>query len=160
MKMQNTAGVNKTDRTTGRRWLNLATILVCGLLLVSGFFFAARQHFSSMDFGIKNSRLRHQIEQLEAEKRRLILAREVSLSPGEIRKAAKKTGIAGGVTEGQAVAQVKVPADDKAASTDASGIKPLVIRTAAVSPVASAIKAVGVTTEKSVQPSKKTVATE
>ena len=33
---------------------------------------------------MKNSRLRKQIDDLESEKRRLLLAREVSLSPAEI----------------------------------------------------------------------------
>jgi AmiR/NasT family two-component response regulator len=67
-------------------------IVVAGAILVVGFFFAAQQHFSSIDYGIKNSRLRKQIDELEAEKRRLLLAKEVSLSPSEIKKAARKMG--------------------------------------------------------------------
>jgi hypothetical protein len=62
-------------------------------MLVVGFFFAARSHFSSIDFGIKNSRLRKQIEELEADKRRLILSKEIALSPAEIKKAAKRIGL-------------------------------------------------------------------
>jgi hypothetical protein len=62
-------------------------------MLVAGFFFAARSHFSSIDFGIKNSRLRKQIEELEADKRRLLLSKEIALSPAEIKKAAKKIGL-------------------------------------------------------------------
>lgn len=58
-----------------------------------GFFFAARSHFASIDFGIKNSKLRKQIEELESDKRRLILSKEIALSPGEIKKAAKKLGL-------------------------------------------------------------------
>lgn len=67
--------------------------LMCGLILVVGFFFAARQHFSSIDYGIKNSRLRKQLDELEAEKRRLMLAREIAMTPSEIKKAAKKLGL-------------------------------------------------------------------
>ncbi|MGI8641200.1 MAG: hypothetical protein ACR2MG_14790 [Pyrinomonadaceae bacterium] len=67
--------------------------LTCGLILVVGFFFAARQHFSSIDFGIKNSRLKKQIEELETDKRRLILAKEIAMTPSEIKKAAKKIGL-------------------------------------------------------------------
>ncbi len=63
------------------------------MILVVGFFFAARQHFSSIDFGIKNSKLRKQIDELESDKRRLILAKEIALSPAEIKKAAKKIGL-------------------------------------------------------------------
>jgi len=74
-------------------WRYCILTLCCGLLLVTGFFFAARQHFSSIDFGIKNSRLRKQIEELEADKRRLILSKEIALSPSEIKKAAKKIGL-------------------------------------------------------------------
>jgi len=73
-------------------WRYCILTLCCGLILVVGFFLAARQHFSSIDFGIKNSRLRKQIENLEADKRRLQLAREIALSPAEIKKAAQKIG--------------------------------------------------------------------
>jgi hypothetical protein len=62
------------------------------VVLVTGFFFAARQHFSTIDYGIKNSRLRRQLDELQSERRRLVLAREVSLTPGEIRKAARRVG--------------------------------------------------------------------
>ena len=73
-------------------WRNCLPALICGLFLVVGFFGAARQHFSSIDFGIKNSKLRKQIEELEAEQRRMLLTKEVVLSPGEIKKSAKKIG--------------------------------------------------------------------
>lgn len=64
----------------------------CGLCLIAGFFFAARQHFSSIDFSIKNSRLRKLSEELESDKRRLLLTKEIALSPSEIKKAAQKIG--------------------------------------------------------------------
>ena len=67
-------------------------LVACGCVLATGFFFAARQHFTSMDLGIKNSRLRRQLEDLESENRRLLLAKEVSLSPGEIKKTARNLG--------------------------------------------------------------------
>lgn len=74
-------------------WRYCLLTLVCGLLLVVGFFWAARQHFSAMDFGIKNAKLRQQKENLEAEQRLLDRNREVSLSPAEIKKVAKKIGL-------------------------------------------------------------------
>ena len=74
-------------------WKYCLLTLVCGLFLIVGFFFAARQHFSSIDYSIKNSRLKKQIEELEADKRRMILAKEIALSPGEIKRAAKKIGL-------------------------------------------------------------------
>lgn len=74
-------------------WKYCFLTLACGLMLVVGFFFAARSHFASIDFGIKNSRLRKQIEELESDKRRLILSKEIALSPAEIKKAARKIGL-------------------------------------------------------------------
>ena len=67
--------------------------MVCGLILVLGFFAAARQHFSSIDYGIQNSKLRKEVETLKSQNRRLKLARETSLSPGEIKKAAMQYGL-------------------------------------------------------------------
>lgn len=74
-------------------WRYCLLTLVCGAFLVGGFFFAARSHFSSIDFGIKNSSLKKQLEDLESEKRRLTLLKEIALSPAEIKKAAKKIGL-------------------------------------------------------------------
>lgn len=74
-------------------WRYCFLTLVCGLALVVGFFFAARQHFSSMDYGIKNSKLKKQKSELEDAQRQLILDKEIALSPSEIKKAAKKLGL-------------------------------------------------------------------
>jgi hypothetical protein len=107
---------------------------ICAATVISGFFFAARQHFSSMDYGMKNSRLRRQIDELEAEKRRLVLSREVSLSPAEIKRAAKKVGLLGG-EQNPAVAQVISSTKEKAVpATPSTPEKGLIIKTAAVAP--------------------------
>jgi hypothetical protein len=74
-------------------WKYCILTLLCGLLLVAGFFWAARQHFSSMDYGMKNAKLRKQIEEITSENRRLQLTKEIALSPAEIKKAAKKLGL-------------------------------------------------------------------
>jgi hypothetical protein len=66
---------------------------VCGVIFVASLFFAARQHFSSIEYSIKNAKLRKQIEELEYNKRNLQLTREISLSPSEIKKSAKKLGM-------------------------------------------------------------------
>lgn len=70
-------------------WSYIILVIICGAVLAAGFFFAGLQHFTAMEYGLKNSTLRNRIEGLEAEKRRLLLAKEVALSPREIRKAAK-----------------------------------------------------------------------
>lgn len=88
---------NKSEKVRREKdpipWRYCLTTLACGLFLVAGFFGAARQHFSSIDYGIKNSNLRKQVEELEAENRRLLLSKEIALSPGEIKKFAKNFGM-------------------------------------------------------------------
>src|SRR4029078_6038916 len=96
MKKTRTATSRRTankNRKAPTRWTTWVLIVICGLMFARGFFFAGRQHFSSMDYVMKNSRLRRQIDDLEAEKRRLLLAREVSLSPADIKKAVRKVGL-------------------------------------------------------------------
>ncbi|HVF46510.1 MAG TPA: hypothetical protein VNA17_02985 [Pyrinomonadaceae bacterium] len=97
----------------GRRWLVYFLIPICVALMVSGFFLAGQQHFASMDYGMKNSRLKKQIEALEAEKRRLLLARELSISPAEIKRAAKKTGLLDAAEIGAEIASVELPVYDR-----------------------------------------------
>ena len=73
-------------------WQYYAIATICCGVLVAGFFFAARQHFSSMEYGLQNSRLRHHLDELQSEKRRLLVTREISMTPDELRKAAKRIG--------------------------------------------------------------------
>jgi hypothetical protein len=92
--MQNPSVIRHNSRTSTAAqakelsWSFILLVLVCACVVATGFFFAARQHFTSMDYGIKNSKLREQLRNLESEKRRLMLAREVASSPLAIRKAA------------------------------------------------------------------------
>lgn len=86
-----TKKINRQSEPLPVRYVLLT--LTCGLILVVGFFFAARQHFSSMDYGIRNSKLKKQIEELETDKRQLMLAKEIALTPSEIKKAAQKIGL-------------------------------------------------------------------
>ena len=82
---------------------------------------------------MKNSRLRKQVDELEAEKRRLLLAREVSLSPAEIKKAAKRSGMIDSAAAESEVAQVASVTKEKAAPQQpASPIKSMIVKTAAV----------------------------
>jgi hypothetical protein len=127
--------MKKRTKSKAPRRRSWPAVLACIAVLACGFFFAARQHFSSMDFGMKNSRLRKQIDDLESEKRRLLLAREVSLSPNEIKKAAAKvsTSIGDAVTE---VASAAGSVKDKLTPQTASALKavpsnPLIQKTVA-----------------------------
>ncbi|MEO6656516.1 MAG: hypothetical protein ABIO36_10580 [Pyrinomonadaceae bacterium] len=150
------------QQNDSKRWRTYALMAVCGLLLVSGFFFAGREHFSSMDYGMKNSRLRKQVDELQAEKRRLLLAREVSLSPNEIKKAAKRTGMNDTATAEVEVAQAVPVTKEKATSQPASEVKSMIVKTAAVIAVAPTRVATAVYSkpEKMEKPVKKTLSTE
>ena len=113
-------------------------IALCMLLFIAGLFFAGRQHFSSMDFGMKNSKLRKQVDELESEKRRLLLARETSMSPAEIKKAAKRVGFFAEETSAPVVAQVTSATKEGAVPTTSAPSNPLITKTVAVAPAARA----------------------
>ncbi|HUR98514.1 MAG TPA: hypothetical protein VMZ26_10665 [Pyrinomonadaceae bacterium] len=141
-------------------WSFMLLVIVCACVVAAGFFFAARQHFTSMDYGIKNSRLREQLQDLQTEKRRLLLAREVASSPIGIRKAATAIGLresydvaAVQVSGGKGVSKVTPatvvsakPASAK--SSDTNGV----IRTVLTAPVQP--KASGETRGRIAEPSK------
>ncbi len=118
------------ERNTSTLFYVLLTI-ACAAFLATGFFFAARQHFAAMDLGMKNSTLRKQIEEMEGQKRQLVLAREIVRSPGEMLRIAANKGF----RQRDVVAvPVAVPANAYS--------KPLVERTSIVSPAATAPKPV------------------
>ena len=153
---------NRTRRqpTRSGRFRTFAMMSVCGLLLLSGIFFAGKQHFSTIDYGMKNSRLRKQVDELQAEKRRLLLAREVSLSPSEIKKAAMKTGLAQPAALAGMTAQVASATREKALPSATADSKSLILKTAAVSPAVTKIDAVYSRTEKVEKKTKKPTAAE
>jgi hypothetical protein len=145
-----------------KRWRTYSMMFVCAGVLAAGFFLAARQHFASMDFGMRNSRLRKQIDDLEAEKRRLILAREMSLSPAEIKKAAKKTGMLAASDASAAVAQVVSSTKEKAVPPTAptAAGKPMIVKTASVAAVQPTASADYVRPERIVKQVKKLLGTD
>ncbi len=156
--------MNKTKKRARaaepKRWRTYSTMFVSAAVLAAGFFLAARQHFASMDFGMRNSRLRKQIDDLEAEKRRLILARETSLSPSEIKKAAKKTGLI--TSEAAApIAQVVSSTKDKAVPpTAAPAAKSMIVKTASVAAVQPTLNADYARPERVVKQVKKVLGTD
>lgn len=132
---------NRQTAAATRRISTMALILTCVVMVTGGFFVAARQHFASMDYGMKNSRLRKQIDQLESEKRRLLLAREISLSPAEIKKAVKKIGIGESGPEPMVAttASLKTTAPQRNSAVPAGPEKVLVAKTASVKPTRSTV---------------------
>src|SRR5687768_16261679 len=133
---------NNAKRTRG--WQTYLLMAICLLMLITGFFFAARQHFSSMDYGMRNSKLRRQIDELESEKRRLLLAREVSMSPAEIKKAAFKTQLArpSEVEMTSVKLESASATKEKAAPVTKPDESSLVVKTSAVTASATRVAAV------------------
>lgn len=95
----NTSPNKKAHPRQTPNWQYYAAAVACCAVLVAGFFLAARQHFSSMEYGLENSRLRRQLDELQAEKRKLLVTREVSMSPIELRKAVRRIGFMDSPTE-------------------------------------------------------------
>ncbi len=118
------------ERNTSTVLYVLLTI-ACAAFLATGFFFAARQHFAAMDLGMKNSTLRKQIEEMEGQKRQLVLAREIVRSPAEMKRIASNKGFRQRDSVMMAVAA--------SATTSAS---PLVERTSLVKPTTDGPKVV------------------
>jgi hypothetical protein len=86
------ASIIRPQRPQASNWQYYTVATVCCAVLVAGFFFAARQHFSSMEYGMQNSKLRRQLDELQSEKRRLLLNREIAISPTELKKAVRRVG--------------------------------------------------------------------
>lgn len=149
-----TAAKRKARKTTPKReqvrrerdpkpWKYCLVTLVFGIVLVAGFFLAARTHFASVDFGIRNSDLKRELEELRAERRRLLLSREMALSPGEIKRAARRLGLTD-IRATNIVAPVpaerSVPAERtvqaSTAPLPAADERPRLVKTSYVRPVA------------------------
>jgi hypothetical protein len=134
-KRSNPRLASPSAHTAERNTTTLLYVLLtiaCAAFLATGFFFAARQHFAAMDLGMKNSTLRKQIEEMEGQKRQLVLAREIVRSPAEMKRIASNKGFR------QQDALVMMPV---AASTSSS-TSPLVERTSLVKPIADGPKPV------------------
>lgn len=77
-----------------RTWIYIVITLFAAAILAVGFFYAAKQHFSAMELSFRNSSMRQQIAELESERRRLTLEREIARSPAEIKRTARRLGFA------------------------------------------------------------------
>lgn len=91
MKKRNPVVRKQTQKQSAERTKYLMIAAVCGVVFIAGLFVYARQHFSAIDYSIKNAKLRKQIEDLEYDKQRLKLNREMALF--ENKKAARKLGL-------------------------------------------------------------------
>ncbi len=71
----------------------LALLLFCGLVLASGFVFAAQQHFAAVDYGYKSEGLRRQREALLEENQHLMLKKEQAFAPARLAIQARELGL-------------------------------------------------------------------
>lgn len=85
---------SKIHRSRDVRALSrLALMLLCGLVLASGFVFAAQQHFEALDFGYKSEGLRLEREKLLDEKQQLMLKKEQAFAPARLATQARELGL-------------------------------------------------------------------
>ncbi len=117
MKKRNLPQNERSERVLRERdpipWRHCFLTLLCGGILVVGFFFAARQHFSAISLGMKNSELRKQRDELQTEERRLKVSREVAFSPSELEKAAKNIGLEKISNAAYEIVGIEKKSDDK-----------------------------------------------
>ena len=71
----------------------LALLLICGLVLASGFVFAAQQHFAAVDYGYKSEGLRRERARLLEEKQHLMLKKEQAFAPARLAVQARELGL-------------------------------------------------------------------
>jgi hypothetical protein len=71
----------------------LALLLLSGLLLASGFVFAAQQHFAAVDYGYKTEGLRREREKLLDEREQLMLKKEQAFAPARLASQARELGL-------------------------------------------------------------------
>jgi len=71
----------------------LALLLFCGLVLASGFVFAAQQHFAAVAYGYKSEGLRRERERLLEEKQHLLLQKEQAFAPARLATKARELGL-------------------------------------------------------------------
>ena len=85
---------SKIHRDRDMRALSrLALLLFSGLILASGFVFAAQQHFAAIEYGYKSEGLRRERERLLEEKQQLTLKREQAFAPARLAVEACELGL-------------------------------------------------------------------
>ena len=80
--MQRNATIRR-DRDS-RALSRLALLLFCGLVLASGFVFAARQHFAAVQYGYQSETLRKERVRLEEERQHLLLQKQQAYAPARL----------------------------------------------------------------------------
>lgn len=71
----------------------LGLLLLCGLVLASGFVYAGVQHFGALRLGYETEKLRSDLDRAQEEQKRLLMARETAVSPIRLEQAARQLGM-------------------------------------------------------------------
>lgn len=71
----------------------LALLLCCGLVLASGFVYAATQHFAAVQYGYQSEGLRREREKLLQEQQHLQLRKEQAFAPARLELEARELGL-------------------------------------------------------------------
>jgi Na+-transporting NADH:ubiquinone oxidoreductase subunit NqrC len=74
-------------------WRYFLLSITCAVILATGFFYAAKQHFASVDYSMRNSDMRKAKEKLEAQHIKLNVERERAAAPATVEKAGLKMGL-------------------------------------------------------------------
>lgn len=125
-KQKNLAIRRERDRSLPKK---LAALLLCGLVLASGFLYAARQHFRALDLGYQSENLRSERKRLLEDQNRLLLLREQAAAPARLEREARRIGLQA-VQPGQVAAPMEtksVPernAPAAAPATNNSSVRP------------------------------------
>ena len=90
-EQQRNARIRRTRDVTALS--RLALLLFCGLVLTTGFVFAAQQHFAAVQYGYKSESLRTERKKLIEDNQRLALERETVSAPSKLEPAARKLGL-------------------------------------------------------------------
>ena len=116
-------------RERDRGLLNrLAALLLCGLILASGFLYAARQHFAALEFGYQSEGLRRDRQKLLEDQRRLLLEREEAASPARLERAARQIGM-----QQVQPAQISTPKEKKPLAQQSSpAVEPAITNSSAL----------------------------
>jgi preprotein translocase subunit SecF len=67
--------------------------VIAGILIATGFAFAAQQHFTALEQSMRNVEMQRERERLKNEQKRLIYEREMAASPDQLELRARKIGL-------------------------------------------------------------------
>ena len=76
-----------------RAFSRLGLMLFCALVLAGGFVFAARQHFTAVQYGYDSENLRSERQRLLEEQQQLLLEKEQAFAPARLESAARQLGL-------------------------------------------------------------------